>query len=573
MIPAVSPPPEPSRGQHRSRRARRPAGSLAPRLSLEHEHEHEELATEPHLVGAALALGAREVAGWSLAEESLLGNASPPSPPLLAWLRAELHAGRDPLGEAFCSIRSPEQRRSMGATYTPSEIVEAMLAWAARKGEPARVVDPGTGSGRYLIAAARVFPNAELVGAEIDPLAAILTRAAIAALGLKARAFVHLRDFRALELPREAGPTLFVGNPPYIRHHRIEPRWKDWLSRTANARGYGPASQLAGVHAHFFLATLAHAKPGDRGAYVTAAEWLDVNYGKLVRDLLLGALGGTSLHVIEPAAQPFADAATTAAITCFEIGAKPSSLRVRRVQSLAGLGGLDAGGRLVRRERLEAARRWSPLTRSLRKSPEGWVELGELCRVHRGAVTGANKVWIAAEDADLPASVLFPSVTKARDLFLAGTALTDPRRLRRVIDLPVDLDALDREDRERVDRFLARARAIGADRGYIARSRRAWWSVGLRAPAPILATYMARRPPAFVRNLADARHINIAHGLYPREPLAPIALDRLALSLSRSTSLDQGRTYAGGLTKFEPREMERLMVPGPELLTGGTGIG
>jgi hypothetical protein len=77
---------------------------------------------------------------------------------------------------------------------------------------------------------------------------------------------------------------------------------------------------------------------------------------------------------------------------------------------------------------------------------------------------------------------------------------------------------------------------------------------------------MARRPPAFVRNLAGARHINIAHGIYPRDPLPPAVLDALARHLAATTSLHQGRTYAGGLTKFEPREMERLLVPGPEIL-------
>lgn len=100
----------------------------------------------------------------------------------------------------------------------------------------------------------------------------------------------------------------------------------------------------------------------------------------------------------------------------------------------------------------------------------------------------------------------------------------------------------------------------------IADHRRAWWSVGLRAPAPILATYMARRPPAFVRNAVDARHINIAHGLYPREPLPERALGRLAEALATSITLAQGRTYAGGLTKFEPKEMERLPVPHPAVL-------
>ena len=77
---------------------------------------------------------------------------------------------------------------------------------------------------------------------------------------------------------------------------------------------------------------------------------------------------------------------------------------------------------------------------------------------------------------------------------------------------------------------------------------------------------MARRPPVFVRNLVAARHINISHGLYPREPLSGAVLDNLASYLTRTTRLGSGRTYAGGLTKFEPKEMERLLVPAPELL-------
>jgi hypothetical protein len=80
---------------------------------------------------------------------------------------------------------------------------------------------------------------------------------------------------------------------------------------------------------------------------------------------------------------------------------------------------------------------------------------------------------------------------------------------------------------------------------------------------------MARRPPAFVRNIVDARHINIAHGIYPRETMSPLALRTLAEFLSVSTTTHQGRTYAGGLTKFEPREMERLIVPSPSILESG----
>ncbi len=155
---------------------------------------------------------------------------------------------------------------------------------------------------------------------------------------------------------------------------------------------------------------------------------------------------------------------------------------------------------------------------------------------------------------------------KARELFTAKDLLTDPYHFKHVIDLPADLDGFEGEDRRRIDKFIKLAKGLGADKGFIASHRKAWWSVGLRESAPILATYMARRPPVFVRNLADVRHINVAHGLYPREPLSEQILRVLARFLSQRTTIGEGRMYAGGLTKFEPREMERLLVPRPELL-------
>ena len=185
--------------------------------------------------------------------------------------------------------------------------------------------------------------------------------------------------------------------------------------------------------------------------------------------------------------------------------------------------------------------------------------------MHRGAVTGANATWITdADDPALPAEVLFAAVTRAVELFGApGGVLSDTHGLRAVIDLPADLDALDRADRLRIDRFLRAAERRGVRSGYIARNRNPWWAVGLRSPAPILATYMARRPPAFVRNPAGAHNINAAHGIYPREPMPTATLDALAVALRDAAPTAVGRTYAGGLLKFEPSEMSRIRIPSP----------
>ena len=59
---------------------------------------------------------------------------------------------------------------------------------------------------------------------------------------------------------------------------------------------------------------------------------------------------------------------------------------------------------------------------------------------------------------------------------------------------------------------------------------------------------------------------------YPRETMAPALLAHLVVYLSGSTQVDAGRTYAGGLTKFEPGEMQRLLVPRPELLPDVTRL-
>lgn len=529
------------------------------------------LSSERHLAAAAWAIAKNgALAGLSELESSLLRQVEPVDVGFGTFRLGEIvelvREGADPLGEAFARIRPAQQRRLLGATYTPCEIISAMVAWIADNHQPSRIVDPGAGSARFLLAAGRACPRASLVGVEIDPLAALVSRANLTAAGFEHRSRVVVDDYRTVEIGRCDGTTAYLGNPPYVRHHQIEPAGKQWLADSAALLGLS-ANGLAGLHAHFLVATALHAGPGDIGSFVTSAEWLDVNYGRLLRELIATRLGGVSIHVINPEATPFRDAATTAAVTCFEVGTTRTSIRMKRVPDAAGLGVL-ADGRRLSRQRLRTAPRWTPLLDRAPKPPDGYVELGELCRVHRGAVTGANKTWITdVSDPALPSGVLSPAVTRARELFDApDSVLSTARNLLAVIDLPADLDTFDSADRARIDRFLRTARRRGIPSGYIARHRSPWWSVRLREPAPILATYMARRPPAFVRNTAAVRHVNVAHGIYPREPMTAPTLDALATALRAAAPAAIGRTYAGGLVKFEPSEMARIYVPRPEML-------
>ena len=304
-----------------------------------------------------------------------------------------------------------------------------MLEWCAGFPAPDRVVDPGCGSARFLTDAGARFPKAHLLGIEVDPVAAVIARGNLAARGFAFRSEVRLIDFRELNLNGYEGRSLFVGNPPYVRHHQIAQKWKGWLSGTASKLGL-PASQLCGLHLHFYLATAVLGKRGDFGAYITAAEWMDVNYGELLRKLAIRHLGLQRLVLIEPTAQPFPDAATTGSISLFVVGDKPKSVSFHRVSSTAALAKLNEP-RKVSIERLDTETRWTSFTRPAKRTPSGYVELGELCRVHRGQVTGANGVWVVNSYINLPERVLFASVTRAKELFDAGTRLADASLLRR----------------------------------------------------------------------------------------------------------------------------------------------
>lgn len=127
--------------------------------------------------------------------------------------------------------------------------------------------------------------------------------------------------------------------------------------------------------------------------------------------------------------------------------------------------------------------------------------------------------------------------------------------------LPADLDTLSPGERTSVDLFLQWACDNGARDSYTAKSRKPWWRVGFKSAAPILCTYMGRRPPVFVRNLAGVAHVNIAHGLYPRAEMDTSVLDRVAEWLADNPVETGGKTYGGGLRKFEPRQIERILVP------------
>ena len=465
----------------------------------------------------------------------------------------------DVTGDDYCSRVPAEVRRAEGITFTPHWLVERMLDQTASSGPFDTVIDPGAGSGRFALAAARRFPGAKVIAVELNAGLATTLRAHVRHQGLGSRIEVIHGDFRDTPLPLR-GRALFIGNPPYVRHHDLSPEWKRWYAHGMAERGV-PASQLAGLHAHFMLRLAQLLRPGDVWSLVTAAEWLDNGYGSAIRHLMSQprGLGLTSLWLAASDEAVFPDALVSAVVT--------QGLSAVQPVTEVTLGQVRAAGSSVSRSvpinTLCSSQRWSPLCQPGALQVAQGIELGELFRVTRGQVTGMNEAWVLSADApETWRALSVPAVTRAREIIDGSvTAMQARTQLNRVIDLPRDLDALATEHKIVAQGLIERAKRMGADEGYVARQRKPWFAVGMREPPMAFVSYMGRRPPVFQPNPRQLSYLNIAHGLYARQPMCAEQLDRVLGHLNTSTDLYAGRVYGGGLAKFEPSDIARLRVP------------
>ena len=80
------------------------------------------------------------------------------------------------------------------------------------------------------------------------------------------------------------------------------------------------------------------------------------------------------------------------------------------------------------------------------------------------------------------------------------------------------------------------------------------------APAAMVS-YMGRRAPVFRANPHAVSFLNIAHGLYPRQPMLEQQLRPILDFLNAHTDMRAGRMYGGGMAKFEPSDIARLRIP------------
>lgn len=208
------------------------------------------------------------------------------------------------MGRLYTSLLPEDQRKSLGAYYTPPALAERLVNLISLSGfewTKGKIVDPACGGAAFLVPLARKILKAStsrtgeqklseienrLSGIELDPVAAWLSMLLLdlevmeisIAAGRPIESIVKVGN--ALMAERTESCELVIGNPPYGK-----------VSLSAEQRLRFKASLFghANLYALFTHLAVRLAKPGGLIAYVTPTSFLGGEYFKNLRAMLAEA--------------------------------------------------------------------------------------------------------------------------------------------------------------------------------------------------------------------------------------------------------------------------------------------
>lgn len=472
-------------------------------------------------------------------------------------------------------------RKELGAYYTPQTVVRYLVDWGLRQASQATVMDPSCGDGRFLEEAAELGAR-RLVGCDVSPGALTETRQRLAENGLEAELVES--DFFSFE-PASIQPVdVIVGNPPFVRYQRFDETSRRKALESALRLGVR-LTRLTSTWAPFLLHAMQFLRPEGQMAMVVPAEITQTQYGLRTLRAVLEHFGSVRLLAFER--NVFEDAQVEICLLLASgFGASSPHVKLIPLTSID-----DLASRQGRRSEEDVIR--VPLEKeTLGRFAEGYLTLEErqawrhvqehsrvralasLATVTNGYVTGDNAFFhctrAEAETTRLPPTWLVPVARSSKSLQGLTWGRKDLQDLEsrgtgHHLILPRE-DLFLQSDRFVLDRWLTKGEERGTPERFKCRKRQPWWQVPNVQSADVFVGYMAGAYPRAAVNEIDASYTNSLHGLRLREGYDPL---RLVLGFYTSLSLlsleIEGRSYGGGILKVEPRELDRVLIPMPEI--------
>ena len=510
-----------------------------------------------------------------------------------------LEAKRFKVQKLLDAQRSRKERNELGQFATPPALAEDIFRYLKpmlKTQETISFLEPAIGTGSFLSALLQTFDKQKIktaLGFEIDKRFVEVACQLWGKTPLK----VINKDFTQALAPTfgEGRFNLLVTNPPYVRHHHLSTHDKNRLHHQVKKLTGYELSRQAGLYCHFLLISHTWMSEGGLACWLIPSEFMDVNYGQVIKEYLLRDVTLLRIHRYEEGQTQFSDALVSSAAVIF-----------RKTQTTSeGQVEFTHGGSITKPERtklvdtstLKAEDKWTRFGREQpkQKSYKKQIRLGELFTIKRGLATGDNSFFLLSpsdvEEKKLPIQFLKPILPSPRHLKVDKVKVDKVKADSDgfpILDKQLYLLDCNLQEKEIQDNYfdlwlyLEQGKQKKVNERHLCKTRSLWYFQEQRPAAPIVCTYMGRahkeesRPFRFILNESKATSANSYLMLYPREKLTSIAgvepsvyeeIWRVLNKISSLELINGGRVHGGGLHKLEPKELGNIMLDGDPRFT------
>jgi methylase of polypeptide subunit release factors len=462
-----------------------------------------------------------------------------------------------------------EKLRDKGQFWTPSWVAQAMVAYTAQESD--LIFDPATGNGAFFDALLKLQDTEiKFYGTDID--AKVLG----GEIYQNSQCQIEQRDF--IKNPPNRKFKAIVGNPPYIRHHRLNEETKIFLKRLCKQITGFTIDGRAGYHIYFLLQALSLLESGGRLAFIMPADVCEGVSAKKLWSWIVENFRLEAVLTFAESAAPFPNVDTNALVffikneqpkTTFS-WAKVSERKERDLSDfvLSNFKQYNFHSiEVIYRQISEAIE--TGLSRPPQKTVGESFYLSDFADVMRGIATGANEFFFLTkqqvENIGIPEDFLKRAIGRTKDV--AEDVLTE-----------VDLENLDNKNRptyllsinghcdfpKTIADYLEIGENLGLPGRALIKQRKPWYKMEKRTVPPLLFAYLGRRNTRFIKNEAGVLPLTSFLCVYPFSNNKK-HLERLWQALNHKDTLENlklvSKSYGSGAIKVEPSNLRKLRIP------------
>lgn len=480
-----------------------------------------------------------------------------------------------------------EERRKIGAFYTPEPLSQILSDWAIRSSLDL-VLEPSFGGCGFLQCAQTRLsalgcgqPRKQIYGCDIDPVA-------FDYLADVFQAPVDLSRFSQTDFlevsPGGEWPESFsvvLANPPYIPYQELGTERRQTLSSTK-----WPIDGVAGrasLWAYFLTHSLSFLAKDGRMAWVLPGAFLQADYAKPIRTFLAGAFSRAAAIVIRERIFLDVGADEETVILLADGYQAPASghIELGQVETLDALRQLmadwDDGKWSGKKSNLRpAALNLSEGESDILARMEGLPDcklLGDVASVQIGLVTGANEFFVLGDEGREEAGLRKEDCTPILAKFIAAPgavfSVTDHLSFLAEGGRGYLVDSDGQCGNVRVQAYLETFSLKRRTETSTFKKRKIWSKPDDGRVPDAFFPVMHHWGPRLVLNPYGFTNTNTIHRVYFSETVDDVSRKLIAISLLTSFSQLSaelvGRRYGSGVLKHEPREAEKIRVLLPKL--------